>query len=62
MKKDNNQHFSIYITKSIVKSNITMKKIEGKNIPVKKLMSGNVAPQVFYKPITKILNIETDVP
>lgn len=61
MKENKNQYFSIYIKKSISKPNNNFIKTEINSTAVKKLMNDNVAPQAFYKPITRILNIETDV-
>lgn len=61
MKGNKNQYFSIYIKKSISKPNANSIKSEVSNIAVKKLMNNDIIPQAFYKPITRILNIETDV-
>lgn len=61
MKGNKNQYFSIYLKKSISISNANFIKTEISSIAVKKLMNNDVVPQSFYKPITRILNIETDV-
>lgn len=61
MKANKNQYFSVYLKKSIFKPNVNFIKTEISSIAVKKLMNNDVVPQAFYKPITRILNIETDV-
>lgn len=62
MEENFSKHLSIYLKKSIVKTNTIVNKTNHENLSIKKLKSENVTLQVFYKPITRTLNIETDVP
>lgn len=61
MQKNKNQYSSIYIKKSVLKSNTSFTPVEINRIAVKKLMNNNVTPQTFYKPITRTITIKTDV-
>lgn len=61
MEENKNKYFSIYLKKSVLKTRPNFIKTEIEKIAVKKINNNNVVPQPFYKPITRILNIETNL-
>lgn len=59
--EENKKHLSIYLKKSLSKADSNPKKSDPNKIAVTKLVNNNVTPHPFYKPITRIINIEPDV-
>jgi len=59
--EENKKKLSIYLKKSVSKADSDLKKADPTKIAVTKLVNNNVSPNPFYKPITRIINIEPDV-